>query len=77
METDLSPHRGRADLKDYRLIQYESGLEVLLVSTKQLCMKRKSIEPLSAVGLCVQAGSFSDPYQAEGIAHFLGRLLKQ
>ena len=72
---NLTEHRGRTDLKEYQLCQYESGFEVLLVSTKHLVKKQKCENPLSAVGLCVGVGSFSDPQEAEGIAHFLEHML--
>lgn len=74
-QEDLTGYRGERDLKEYKLCKYESGFEVLLVSTKCLVEKQKCENPVSAVGLCVGVGSFKDPKEAEGIAHFLEHML--
>ena len=70
---DLTGTRGHTDLKQYRLLSFTSGFEVLLVSTESLVEKQKAENPLAAAALCVEAGSFADPKEAQGIAHFLGR----
>ena len=56
-----APRNSPSDLKEYRLLTLANGLEVLLVSSKEL--KRVRGVELStckaAAGLCVQAGSLS------------------
>ena len=54
-----------------------SGLEILLVSTEKLVQSKK--QPLesakAAAAMCVQVGSFADPVEAEGLAHFLEHMV--
>ncbi len=54
-----------------------SGLEVLLVSTTKLVQSKG--QPLkdakAAAAMCVQVGSFADPAEAEGLAHFLEHMV--
>jgi len=65
---------GKADLKKYEVTSFETGFEVLQVSSQKLCESQGATDPLAAVAMCVEVGSFSDPDVAQGIAHFLGML---
>lgn len=75
---DISTSKPSTDLKEYRLVQLKSGLEVLLVSTKAL-IDSKGIEfsrATASAACLVQVGSFADPPKlAEGIAHFLEHMV--
>ncbi|KAJ1422926.1 Peptidase M16, zinc-binding site [Sesbania bispinosa] len=52
------------DRRLYRLIHLQNGLRALLVH-----------DPEAAAAMCVGIGSFSDPYEAQGLAHFLEHML--
>mmetsp|Transcript_8737 Transcript_8737/g.13052 ORF Transcript_8737/g.13052 Transcript_8737/m.13052 type:complete len:1078 (-) Transcript_8737:171-3404(-) len=55
------------DLRDFRLVQLENGLEVLLVSD----MEADS----SAAAMAIKCGSWCDPKEVPGLAHFLEHML--
>ena len=65
--------KSKTDLKQYRLVTLKSGLEVLLISTLELAISRDAdlTTQKAAAAMLVQVGSFADPKEAEGIAHFL------
>jgi secreted Zn-dependent insulinase-like peptidase len=76
---NTSPH----DKKEYRIVNTGEGgcLEALLVSTKTLV---ESSQPANdpdpegakaAAAMCVQVGTFSDPSEAEGLAHYLEHMV--
>jgi hypothetical protein len=69
----LNGTRGKADIKDYEIACFESGFEVLQISSEKLCKLQGAADPLAAVAMCVEVGSFSDPDIAQGLAHFLGK----
>lgn len=66
-----------SDKKEYRSFTLPTGLEVLLVSTHALTLSRggdvKTAK--SAAALTVQVGSFADPLEAQGCAHFLEHMV--
>lgn len=70
---DLNSCRGKADIKDYEITTFCSGFEVLRISSQKLCESQGATDPLAAVSMCVEVGSFSDPDIAQGLAHFLGK----
>jgi len=74
---NLDHTRSNNDQKEYRLVTLESGLEVLLVSTEHLA-EGKGLDlrdGKAAAAMCVQVGSFADPAEAEGLAHFLEHMV--
>lgn len=70
-------HKSSNDLKEYKLLTLDSGLEVLLVSSKALAKARgtDANNAKAAAALCVQTGSFCDPLEAQGCAHFLEHMV--
>ena len=64
---NISNSRGQTDPKSYEVLKFTSGFEVLIVS-----LPTKERIAQASVGLCVNVGSFSDPIEAQGLAHFLG-----
>ena len=58
---DLDHTRSEGDEKRYRLLQLASGLECLLVSTKDKCVRRGDGNSKAAAAMSVQVGSFADP----------------
>ena len=66
---DISSTKGFTDAKNYEVLQFPTGFETLVVS---LPPKEQSAQ--AAVALCVNVGSFSDPLEAQGLAHFLGSI---
>jgi secreted Zn-dependent insulinase-like peptidase len=68
---DINNSKPSCDKKSYRLIILSNGLEVLLISSKELNKEASK----SAASLCVQVGSFADPIEAEGCAHFLEHMV--
>ena len=63
--------RSPNDAKQYRLLRLETGLEVVLVSSLQ--SRSSSIKAAAAVA--VQVGSFSDPVEIQGLAHFVEHMV--
>lgn len=59
------------DSKEYSLLTLENGLEVLLVSTEGCKMQSNR----AAAAVAVQVGSFSDPLEAQGLAHFVEHMV--
>lgn len=73
--------RSRSDLKSYKLVNLDSGLEVLLVDSSKLAESRKNSpddkdsSSKAAAAMYVSVGSFADPAVAEGTAHFLEHMI--
>ena len=73
--------KSSSDLKSYKLINLESGLEVLLIDTSKLAESRQSLlddketSHKAAAAIFVSVGSFADPMEAEGCAHFLEHMI--
>ena len=57
----------KADTKDYRQINLENGIKVLLVSNPKT--------EQAAMAMNVHVGSYSDPDEYPGLAHFLEHML--
>ena len=55
------------DLRDYDTFVLENGMEVLVISDPNT--------DLAATSLRVRVGSFSDPWDRQGLAHFLEHML--
>ncbi|VDL58985.1 unnamed protein product, partial [Hymenolepis diminuta] len=70
------------DYKIYRYLQLPNGIRVMLISNVK---PGETVEPIdddkndedieSAAALAVQVGSFSDPKEAQGLAHFLEHMV--
>lgn len=73
--------KSKSDLKSYRVINLSCGLEVLLVDSSKLAESRKTspidkaTSSTAAAAMFVSVGSFADPTEAEGCAHFLEHML--
>ena len=71
--------KSKSDKKQYVITEFQSGLQVLLVSTIDLHASRVSsgdvISLKAAAALTVQVGSFADPPECEGLAHFLEHMV--
>ena len=63
--------KSRNDAKEYRLLSLESGLEVMLVSTVHCRVSSNK----AAAAVAVQAGSFADPLEVQGLAHFVEHMV--
>ena len=80
---DINSTKPKSDLKEYRLLTLpQSGLEALLVDSTKLANSRHdtSVESLAdshkaAAAMCVCVGSFADPLEAQGMAHFLEHMV--
>jgi nardilysin len=78
---DLTPTRSLSDRKNYRLLQFESGFECLLISSAYLLSQHATNsgeaapELKAAAAMSVQVGSFADPLECEGLAHFLEHMV--
>ncbi|XP_053953738.1 insulin-degrading enzyme isoform X2 [Anastrepha obliqua] len=59
--------KSEQDTRDYRGLQLENGLKVLLISDPKT--------DVSAAALAVQVGHMSDPDELPGLAHFLEHML--
>lgn len=72
------PLKSISDLKTYKILELSNGLECLLISTMNRCqdIDIDNVGSLkSAAAMSIQVGSFSDPYVAEGLAHFLEHMV--
>lgn len=70
-----APLKSKYDKKSYRLLRLSNGLTALLVSTQSNVNKARheSIHPKkSACNLRIDVGSFSNPRDVQGLAHFVG-----
>ncbi|KAG4068575.1 hypothetical protein HA402_004916 [Bradysia odoriphaga] len=63
-----TPLQSASDKKSYKLIRLENGLKVLMV-------KEPNETGLAAVALTVDIGSFKDPPEVQGLAHYLEHLV--
>lgn len=81
------PDKSENDKKSYRVIRLPNGLKALLISTanKEVAEREQSDDDvndprnekrgnLAACSLCVDVGSYSDPRDVQGLAHFLGKI---
>jgi nardilysin len=59
------------DRKQYKLLTLTNGLEVIMVSTSECSLQSTK----AAASVAVQAGSFSDPMEAQGLAHYLEHMV--
>jgi nardilysin len=73
--------KSKSDLKEYKILNLDSGLEVLLVDSSKLAESRKNslgaqaTSSTAAAAMFVSVGSFADPAEAEGCAHFLEHMI--
>ena len=67
MTAGVEIRRPPLDTRDYRYLQLDNGMKVLLVSDPETDM--------AAAALDVHVGQFSDPADREGLAHFLEHML--
>ena len=85
-----TPIKSPTDLKDYKVIQLENGLKALLISDTTYDLKKLDQEELevengatdsktglkrSAASLSIEVGSYSDPEDLQGLAHFLEHMV--
>lgn len=68
------PIQSEGDKKEYRLIKLSNGLKALLIK-KNFDEQSSEHEENAAAALEVRVGSFDDPPQAQGLAHFLEHIL--
>jgi secreted Zn-dependent insulinase-like peptidase len=67
---DLDHTKSTGDEKNYRVISLSSGLEALLISTKQKGERRGDVNAKAAAAMSVQVGSFADPEVAGKYIYF-------
>ena len=78
---DIDTTKPSSDVKHYRLVTLASGLEVLLVDNSAVSGAASSPAEVhadsrkAAAAMCVNVGSFADPLEAQGLAHFLEHML--
>lgn len=73
-----SPVKSNNDKKEYRTLQLPNGLKVLLIKSakvESLDENDQSNENLAALALCIGVGSFEDPKNVPGLAHFLEHMI--
>lgn len=78
------PDKSEIDKKSYRVIRLANGIKALLISApnhKKVDNVIQSDEESdtdnrpAACSVCVDVGSFSNPPDVQGLAHFLGELI--
>ncbi|KAL3316407.1 Nrd1 complex RNA-binding subunit [Cichlidogyrus casuarinus] len=68
--TKVDIEKSLLDPRDHRYIELENGTRVILISAKS-DSDCEDEEKEAAAALSINVGSFSDPEEAQGIAHFL------
>lgn len=68
-----SPIKSEGDKKEYRVIKLPNGLKALLIKKNE--EKTSESEILAAANLTVGVGSFDEPPNIGGLAHFLEHML--
>lgn len=68
-----SPIKSEGDKKEYRVIQLANGLKALLIRKND--EGKHEHEILAAANLMVGVGSFDEPPNIGGLAHFLEHML--
>lgn len=71
----LDAFRSRNDRNHYRKIVLENGLQALLIQSPSYDQSGPSIAKTSAVCMSVGVGSYSDPIDFPGLAHYLEHML--
>jgi secreted Zn-dependent insulinase-like peptidase len=72
----LDYSKSKSDKKEYELLLLpNSNLECVLVSTLAAIDSCNEEVPQAAAALTVSVGSFSDPNEAQGLAHFLEHMV--
>lgn len=86
-----TPEKSIVDKNSYRAIRLSNGVKALLISepntqskdpvlneiTKNEPSLDEKEQKLSAIGVCMDVGSFCDPRDIQGMSHFLGRFNNQ
>lgn len=70
-----SPLKSKGDQKTYRLIKLKNGIKAILVRKVNDTSSGSDSEVLAAAALTVGIGSFDDPPNALGLAHFLEHMV--
>jgi len=81
----MYPTKSKSDYRNYRVVSLENGIKILLISDirpNQIHLNVNSQEldgdeenTLAAAALCVAAGSFHEPKDVSGLAHFLEHMV--
>lgn len=67
-----TPIKSESDVKEYRLLKLPNGLKVFLITSSD---NDSNGEDIAAATMTVKVGSFNDPPNALGLAHFLEHML--
>ncbi|KAJ8928147.1 hypothetical protein NQ314_019327 [Rhamnusium bicolor] len=78
-----TPVKSESDKKEYKVIKLENGLIACLIADKtpintpsdEIFDDESSSDEYAAAGLCIGVGSFSDPKEVPGMAHFLEHMV--
>lgn len=70
---DIGAGKPLCDKKEYRHVRLASGLEVIIISS--LNMQNNGETMKAAAAMCVEVGSFADPDECGGLAHFLEHMV--
>lgn len=74
-----TPEKIEFDNKNYELFKLPNELKVLLItqpkSERTIDGEIVSIEDPTSVALCVNVGSFQDPREFQGLAHFVEHMV--
>ena len=90
IKPSCSPMKSPTDKKDYKIVKLPNGIRALLISDTSYDLKKLDEEEIevengsnvgetglkhSAAALCVEVGSYSDPKEIPGLAHFLEHMV--
>ncbi|KAG5680610.1 hypothetical protein PVAND_010104 [Polypedilum vanderplanki] len=70
-----TPIKSEGDKKEYRLIKLKNGLKALLIKTFTDVDKTDPDENCASASLMVSIGSFHEPREIGGLAHFLEHMI--
>lgn len=74
IETLETPIKSKGDMKDYRLVKLSNGVKALLIR-KNNDLSEVDNEALAAANVTISLGSFDDPPNAMGLAHYLEHMV--
>lgn len=72
VEVLSAPIQSTGDKKEYRLIKLQNGVQAVLIKTVS---KSSDKESLAAANVTIGVGSFDDPRNAMGLAHYLEHMV--
>ena len=72
---DIKPEQSPGDRNVYDLFELPNGLQVMLIQDKNAAGDIDEADPIAYVSMTVNVGSFNDPINRQGMAHFVEHMV--